>query len=672
MAGAVIGALRVNLGLDSAAFTKGVKAVQGMTGRVQQSFERIGKTATDLGKRLSVVSAGMAAAGAAGLALANRISQVGVEIDRFSKLANAAPRDFQRWSSGSKSVGIGQDKLADILKDVNDRVGDFLTTGGGPMKDFFEQIAPKVGVTAEQFRKLSGPDALQLYVSSMQKAGLSQQEMTFFMEAMASDSTLLLPLLLNNGKAMRDLGDAAEKSGAVMSDKAVAASVEFQNKVRALGEAVTGLQYRLAEDLLPIFTKLVQAITDKVIPVMAGMVDKIGEWAERFGELPGPVQDAAAIIAATLGTAGPILLALGVLSTKFAALIAATGPIGLFVAIATTAAAAWMVWGDDIKAAVGGAIDYVSGKFQGLLDFLQRIIDKAVQIKDSIRDALFAGAGKEIVPADRTHGVTGRGEPTQGYQPAPRGRREPRVADTGDETAAGLVQGLSDGINARTGDISAAVGVVTDTARQELGIQSPSKVFREIGDWIAQGLSIGITDGVPGVKVAADGLVDAVEGKAGSLSDSMRSFQATAKMAFQDVITNGGKVENALKSIAAQWLSSRASGLFSSGFDALWKGIGLPSFDGGGYTWDGPRSGGLDGKGGRLAMLHPRETVLDHTKGQGVAGAGGGVITVEAAPNPYFDLRVAQVSGAGDARMAQVQQRAMPGAIRDMQARGRR
>jgi len=41
-------------------------------------------------------------------------------------------------------------------------------------------------------------------------------------------------------------------------------------------------------------------------------------------------------------------------------------------------------------------------------------------------------------------------------------------------------------------------------------------------------------------------------------------------------------------------------------------------YDGGGYTGSGPRSGGLDGKGGFLAMLHPRETVIDHTKGQGM------------------------------------------------------
>lgn len=38
-------------------------------------------------------------------------------------------------------------------------------------------------------------------------------------------------------------------------------------------------------------------------------------------------------------------------------------------------------------------------------------------------------------------------------------------------------------------------------------------------------------------------------------------------------------------------------------------------FDGGGYTGNASRSGGMDGKGGFLAMLHPQETVTDHTKG---------------------------------------------------------
>jgi hypothetical protein len=49
--------------------------------------------------------------------------------------------------------------------------------------------------------------------------------------------------------------------------------------------------------------------------------------------------------------------------------------------------------------------------------------------------------------------------------------------------------------------------------------------------------------------------------------------------------------------------------------------IKAQSFDGGGFTGSGSRSGGIDGKGGFPAVLHPNETVVDHTKGQG--GMGG-------------------------------------------------
>jgi hypothetical protein len=45
-----------------------------------------------------------------------------------------------------------------------------------------------------------------------------------------------------------------------------------------------------------------------------------------------------------------------------------------------------------------------------------------------------------------------------------------------------------------------------------------------------------------------------------------------------------------------------------------------PSLDGGGFTGNGPRSGGIDGKGGFPAIMHPQETVIDHSRGQSVGG----------------------------------------------------
>lgn len=59
------------------------------------------------------------------------------------------------------------------------------------------------------------------------------------------------------------------------------------------------------------------------------------------------------------------------------------------------------------------------------------------------------------------------------------------------------------------------------------------------------------------------------------------------------------------------------AGIVSStaGVLATIKGTSLPSFEGGGFTGHGARVGGLDGKGGMLAMVHKDETVIDHKKG---------------------------------------------------------
>ena len=57
------------------------------------------------------------------------------------------------------------------------------------------------------------------------------------------------------------------------------------------------------------------------------------------------------------------------------------------------------------------------------------------------------------------------------------------------------------------------------------------------------------------------------------------------------------------------------------------------NFEGGGYTGSGARVGGLDGRGGFMAMVHPNETIIDHTKGQamGSTTVNFNINTVDAA-----------------------------------------
>lgn len=242
--------------------------------RAEARLKEIGKTAKQAGM---VIGAGMAA-GATALAMMTKATiEQGAQVQRLAGMAGTSNEMFQRWSAGAASVGIEQDKLADILKDTQDKVGDFVQTGGGAMADFFENVAPRVGVTAEQFRKLSGPEALQLYVSSLEKANLSQSDMVFYMEAIASDSTALLPLLLNNGKAMSDLGDEASDLGAVMSDDMLSALNGAREQFTKLDLIKQGLTNRIVAELLPSLTNLTGSLTDTAKE--AGFLDWVARVA---------------------------------------------------------------------------------------------------------------------------------------------------------------------------------------------------------------------------------------------------------------------------------------------------------------------------------------------------------------------------------------------------------
>lgn len=97
---------------------------------------------------------------------------------------------------------------------------------------------------------------------------------------------------------------------------------------------------------------------------------------------------------------------------------------------------------------------------------------------------------------------------------------------------------------------------------------------------------------------------------------------------------------------------------------------GLLSFDGGGVTSSGPRAGGLDGKGGFLAMLHPQETVIDHTKGQVAGGATNVHVTVGI--DQSGNLYVREIAQQEAARMGQAVSASIPARIQQYQAQPRR
>lgn len=168
---------------------------------------------------LGVAFAGVTVGGLA--AFTNQIIDTGNEIKKLSQLSNTSTFDFQFYAKGAETAGISMESFADKMKDMQDRIGDFQQTGGGPLADFFTNIAPLVGVTIEQFQKLSGPEALQLFYDSLEKVGATQNDMKFYMESIISDSSLLIPLLKNGGEGFQKWGNAASEAGAIMSNEMI-------------------------------------------------------------------------------------------------------------------------------------------------------------------------------------------------------------------------------------------------------------------------------------------------------------------------------------------------------------------------------------------------------------------------------------------------------------------
>lgn len=122
---------------------------------------------------------------------------------------------------------------------------------------------------------------------------------------------------------------------------------------------------------------------------------------------------------------------------------------------------------------------------------------------------------------------------------------------------------------------------------------------------------------------AIDGVADAMA-NALVAGESLREGLAQVFAGIASDILNSG-IRSALQSVLSpQGGAGGGFGGFLSGLIGGGKG-GLFSFDGGGFTGYGSRSGGIDGKGGFPAILHPRETVIDHTRGQ---RAGGGSMNV--------------------------------------------
>ncbi|OLP56673.1 phage tail tape measure protein [Rhizobium rhizosphaerae] len=109
MAGAVIGALRVNLGIDSAQFQEGLKNAQAALGNAGKSMQLVGKS---LSTYLTVPLAG------AGAAILNTAGSFEASMNRVQAATNASTAEFDAMKKMALDLGANTSKSASESADM--------------------------------------------------------------------------------------------------------------------------------------------------------------------------------------------------------------------------------------------------------------------------------------------------------------------------------------------------------------------------------------------------------------------------------------------------------------------------------------------------------------------------------------------------------------------------
>ncbi|MEQ5821270.1 hypothetical protein [Halomonas sp. SCS19] len=240
---------RLELVIDSRSGERSLKRVERGLVDVDRAGDRASGSLNDVTESAARVKAAalaasgalasIAAGGAAFGAVARQASDSARQIQNLARISDTSSEQFQRLAYGAEAYGVEQEKLADILRDTQDRIGDFLQTGAGEFADFFEGIAPKIGLTVDELARMSGPQALQAIYNGLEKANLSASETTFYLEALASDTTELIPLLRNGGEGFKAMADEADRLNAVLSESDLQALADLRGEFQQLERIIS-------------------------------------------------------------------------------------------------------------------------------------------------------------------------------------------------------------------------------------------------------------------------------------------------------------------------------------------------------------------------------------------------------------------------------------------------
>lgn len=213
----------------------------------------------------SIAGAAVGSLGAlTGMALA--YSNNAKEIQNLATVADMGVVEFQRMAVAADQVGITQEQLSDQIKDFNEKLGEFVLTGKGEATDAFELLQKHSKMSGEEIKKFalemqkaSGGDAMQMYVNKLEEAGVSQEQMSFLTENMANDFTKLLPIFADNGAAIEEWGNAAERAGFIITEQGIETAIDFSAQAQLLELQLKGMSNTMLAAVVPALVDIADA-----------------------------------------------------------------------------------------------------------------------------------------------------------------------------------------------------------------------------------------------------------------------------------------------------------------------------------------------------------------------------------------------------------------------------
>ncbi|MGX1946175.1 phage tail tape measure protein [Raoultella ornithinolytica] len=287
MAGKSLGTLTIDLVAKVGGFVSGMdKAERASAKWSKQVQDDVAKSSAALaGIGAAAIAAGLAV-GTSGFQLLKSTSKQIAETDRWAKSLQLSTQELLSWQFAAEKAGVSGDQMADIFKDIGDKIGDAVLNKSGEAVDALNAL----GLSAEKLSKVS-PDKQLLAIGESLGKISTNAEKTTILESLGNDLSKLLPLFDNNNQKLKQFIDLAKDYGVAPDPSSIDDLVKVNQLFEDMEAQVAGLKIEIAAglakvDLTPLqssLDKLHDVLTDPL--VLQGISDLVSEVAQLAGWL---------------------------------------------------------------------------------------------------------------------------------------------------------------------------------------------------------------------------------------------------------------------------------------------------------------------------------------------------------------------------------------------------